>query len=141
MCNIWKIASRWSDDGNRNSSIIDIFRKYNIVFAGRKQDDIKRLVKPNDIIALSDGTTVVSVGKVTDIPKPITEFNFDELDRNSGRFNYNDRVIGFKVNLYDLKSEDWFKYNRGTFHGINEPHRSKIKYLFEKYNAIDSRKK
>ena len=134
MCNIWKIASRWSDDGNRNSSIIDIFRKYNIVFAGRKQDDIKRLVKPNDIIALSDGTTVVSVVKVTDIPKPITEFNFDELDRNSGRFNYNDRVIGFKVYLYDLKSKDWFKYNRGTFHGVNEPHRSKIKSLFEKYN-------
>jgi hypothetical protein len=139
MCNIWKIASRWSYDGNKNSSIIDIFRKYNIVFAGRKQYDIKRSVKPNDIIALSDGTTVVSVGKITDIPKPITEFNFDELDRNSGRFNYEEWVIGFKVNLYDLKSEDWFKYNRGTFHKVYEPHRIKIKSLFEKYNAYENK--
>jgi len=28
--NIWKIATRWSDKGDPNSSIIDIFRKYNI---------------------------------------------------------------------------------------------------------------
>ena len=139
MCNIWKIASRWSDNGNKNSSIIDIFRKYNIVFVGIKQYDIKRLVKPNDIIALSDVATVVSVGKVTNIPKPITEFQFDELDRNSSRFNYEERVIGFKVNLYDLKREDQFKYNRGTFHGVNEPHRSKIKSLFKKYNAYENK--
>ena len=69
---IWKIATRWSDKGDPNSSIIDIFRKYNILFAGREQDYIKRSVKPNDIIAISDGFTIVSIGKILDSPKKIT---------------------------------------------------------------------
>ena len=41
--NIWKIATRWSDKGGKNSSIIDIFRKYNILFAGRKHKKNKEL--------------------------------------------------------------------------------------------------
>ena len=77
--NIWKIATRWSDKGDPNSSIIDIFRKYNILFAGREQDYIKRSVKPNDIIAISDGITIVSIGNVLDKPKIITEFQLDEI--------------------------------------------------------------
>ena len=32
--NVWKIGSRWSHTGTRKSSIIDIFRKYQIVFLG-----------------------------------------------------------------------------------------------------------
>ncbi len=132
--NIWKIATRWSDKGDPNSSIIDIFRKYNILFAGREQDYIKRSVKPNDIIAISDGITIVSIGKVIDKPKKITDFSLDETDINSGRFDYEDWVIGFKVSLFDLKKEDWFDYRQGTFHGVNGKYYKKIKVLFEKYN-------
>jgi uncharacterized protein with ParB-like and HNH nuclease domain len=132
--NIWKIATRWSDAGDPDSSIIDIFRKYNVVFAGRSQDYIKGSVKPDDIIAISDGITVVSVGKVIDSPKPLTEFQFDESDINSGRFDYDNWVIGFKVKLFDLNNKDCFDYRQGTFHGVNEPYRTKIKSLFEKYN-------
>jgi len=132
--NIWKIATRWSDKGDPNSSIIDIFRKYNILFAGREQDYIKRSVKPNDIIAISDGITIVSIGKVLDNPKIITKFPLDEIDINSGRFDYEDWVIGFKVSLFDLKKEDWFNYRQGTFHGVKGKYRNKIKSLFEKYN-------
>ena len=132
--NIWKIATRWSDKGDPNSSIIDIFRKYNILFAGREQDYIKRSVKPNDIIAISDGITIVSIGKVLDKPKKITDFPLDDTDINSGRFDYEDWVIGFKVSLFDLKKEDWFNYRQGTFHGVNGEYKKKIKSLFEKYN-------
>jgi uncharacterized protein with ParB-like and HNH nuclease domain len=132
--NIWKIATRWSDKGDPNSSIIDIFRKYNILFAGRKQDYIKRSVKPNDIIAISDGITIVSIGKVLDDPRKITDFPLDKIDINSGRFDYEDWVIGFKVSLFDLKKEDWFNYRQGTFHGVNGEYMKKIKSLFEKYN-------
>ena len=140
--NIWKIASRWSENGDPNSSIIDIFRNNNIVFAGRETERITNSVKPNDIIAISDGIRIVSVGKATSEPKPITDFSINELDINSERFAYEDWVIGFKINLYDLKEEDRFDYRQGTFHGVNEPNKSRIKKLFEKYNeeyAISSK--
>jgi len=131
---IWKIATRWSDKGDPNSSIIGIFRKYNILFAGREQDYIKRSVKPNDIVAISDGVTIVSIGKVLDNPKIITDFPLDEIDTNSGRFDYKDWVIGFKVSLFDLKKEDWFNYRQGTFHRVKGEYKNRIKSLFEKYN-------
>lgn len=38
--NVWKIASRWSYTGTKESSILDIFRKYGIVFAGKKTEKI-----------------------------------------------------------------------------------------------------
>ncbi len=132
--NIWKIATRWSDKGDPSSSIIDIFRKYNILFAGREQDYIKQSVKPNDIIAISDGITIVSIAKVLDKPKKLTEFSLDDIDIGTGRFNYEDWVIGFKVTLFDLKKEDWFDYRQGTFHGVNGEYKNKIKSLYDKYN-------
>lgn len=140
--NIWKIASRWSENGDPNSSIIDIFRNNNIAFAGRETERILNSIKPDDIIAISDGITIVSVGKVTSKPKPITEFSINELDIKSERFAYEDWVIGFKINLYDLKENERFDYRQGTFHGVNEPNKSGIKELFNKYNkeyAINSK--
>lgn len=140
--NIWKIASRWSENGDPHSSIIDIFRNNNIAFAGRETERILNLVKPDDIIAISDGITIVSVGKVTSKPKPITEFSINELDIKSERFAYEDWVVGFKINLYDLKENDRFEYRQGTFHRVNEPNRNRIKILFDKYNeeyAINSK--
>ena len=130
--NIWKIGTRWSDNGSTDSSIIDIFRKYNIVFAGREQDTIKSSVKPGDLIAISDGIKIVSIGKVLDEPKSITEFRLEAIDINSDRFNYEDWVIGFKVSLFDLKKEDCFDYRRGTFHGVNGEYKDKIQDLFDK---------
>ena len=35
--NVWKVGSRWSINGNKESSIIDIFRKYQIVFLGSEE--------------------------------------------------------------------------------------------------------
>jgi hypothetical protein len=59
--NVWKIATRWSDDGNPNSSILEIFRKYQVVFAGREREYIKNQVKPGDYIALSKITYFIII--------------------------------------------------------------------------------
>jgi len=119
--NVWKIASRWSDTGTEDSSIIDIFRKYNIVFAGRQTDYIKQSVEVGDYIAVTDGTTIVSVGIVLGEPAPITDFEFEEKDINDERFDYEDWVIGFKVIIFDLDKNNFIKINRGsTFHSIND---------------------
>jgi len=127
--NVWKIGSRWSDDGSEGSSIIDIFRKYNIVFAGRQTDYIQQ-VKINDLIAVSDGLTVVSVGVVLGEPLPITKFEFDKKDLKEKRFDYENWVLGFKVKLYDLDKKEYFNYNRGTFHKIHDTYRDIVVKLY-----------
>ncbi len=132
--NVWKIATRWSDNGDPNTSILDIFRKYSILFVGRKQDKVKLLVKPNDIIAISDGIKIVSVAKVLSSPKPLTAFKLERTDIESDRFDYEDWVIGFKVNIFDLKKEDCFDYCQGTFHRVHREYKKNIETLFEKYN-------
>lgn len=132
--NIWKIASRWSDEGIPSSSILDIFRKYQMVFAGRETNRIKNDVKIGDLVAISDGIKVVAIGKVLTSPKVLTEFKFDEDDLNSKRFNYEDWVIGFKVKLVDLSDEQKFDYNRGTFHAVHGEYKNKIKTLYDNFN-------
>ena len=77
---VWKIGSRWSKTDSEKSSILDIFRKYNIVFAGdvketgQYTDKIKSSVKIGDLIAVADGIKVKSLGKVKSLPKPLNEF-------------------------------------------------------------------
>jgi len=132
--NIWKVATRWSEKGNPNTSILDVFRKYSILFVGRQQDKVKLCVKPNDIIAISDGIKIVSVAKVLSNPKPLTDFKLESTDIESERFDYEDWVIGFKVNIFDLKEEDCFDYCQGTFHEVHGEYKKNIINLFEKYN-------
>lgn len=124
--NVWKIATRWSDDGNPNSSVLEIFRKYQVVFAGREREYIRNQVKPSDYIALSDGLSIVSVGKVLTEPKSLTDFEFNEEDISSGKFEYEDWVVAFKVQLMDLLPEDVFSYRQGTFHAIHGDYKEKV---------------
>ena len=116
---VWKIASRWSNTGTKESSILDIFRKYGIVFAGRETQRIQNSVKEGDVIAISDGNKIVSVAKAISLPTKITSFEIDEDDKK--RFDYENWVIGFKVDIYNLNESEIFSLNRGrTFHKINE---------------------
>jgi len=120
--NVWKIGSRWGEGG---ISVLHIFRKYNIVFVGEAAESINS-VKIGDLIAVTDGIKVVSVGIIASKRKPITEFKFDIQDIETKNFNYDDLVDAFKVLLFDLKDEDCFDYSRGKFHKVHGEHESKI---------------
>jgi hypothetical protein len=60
---VWKVASRWSEDGNADSSILQLFRRHNIVFVGTHQERFRN-IKKGDLIAVSDGKKVVALGVV-----------------------------------------------------------------------------
>ena len=128
--NVWKIGSRWTEYGEEEGSILDIFIKYNIVFAGKKTGEIKTSVKKGDLIAITDGITVVAIGKVLDLPKPITEFEFTEKDISSERFDYKSWVVAIKVSIYELDPNDYYQYTRGTFNKTQGEHRKKIENIF-----------
>lgn len=138
--NVWKIGSRWAEYGEKEYSILDIFIKYNIVFAGKKTGEIKTSVKKGDLIAITDGITVVAIGKVLDLPKPITEFEFTDKDISSGRFDYESWVVAIKVSIYELDPNDYYQYTRRTFNKAHGEHRKKIENIFEKIDKKEKEK-
>lgn len=112
--NVWKIGSRWSDTGTKESSIIDVFRKHQIVFIGGDETDRFQVdVKIGDYLAIADGLSINTLAKVTSNPKMITAFGIDFSDEEKTRFHYEDWVFGVKVNIVELK--DVITCTRGKF--------------------------
>lgn len=116
---VWKIASRWSNTGTKESSILDIFRKYGIVFAGTQTEKIEKKVQQGDLIAISDGLKIVSVAKALSNPVAITNFTyFTEEDKQ--RFSYTKNTIAFRVEIFNLNEKEIFTTKMGTFHGMGK---------------------
>lgn len=133
---VWKIGSRWDDYGAKEASILDIFLKYKIVFAGKYTEKIEANVSIGDYIAISDGLKIVAVGKVLDKPKEITEYDILPEDYEE-RFHYEDWVIGFKVDIQALSKSEYMDYGRmGTFHALHGGVKRQVVDLYnqKKYN-------
>jgi uncharacterized protein with ParB-like and HNH nuclease domain len=127
--NVYKIASRWSDTGTKESSVLDLFRKYNLVFAGRETEKIKQKVKKGDLVAISDGLKVVSIAKVIENPTAITNFSIQEEDKK--RFTYSEETIAFRVEIYNLSQSEIFTTKMGTFHGMGK-YSKKVEEFYSK---------
>ncbi len=97
--NIWKIASRWSDTGTHNSSILDIFLKNQVAFFHPDGGPDPSMIQPDDLIAISDGYKIVAVAKPASRPGRLIDlpgFHLSERDRE--RIDYCiDEVEGLKI--------------------------------------------
>ena len=63
MRNVWKIGSRW---GNNGPSVLDLFMEYGCIFFGGKDDSGVgdwRSIKKGDLFIVSDGSTAVAIGE------------------------------------------------------------------------------
>jgi hypothetical protein len=120
--NVWKVGSRWSDTGTKESSIIDIFRKYQIVFLGSvERGRFQNEVKTGDYIAIADGFNVCTISKVLSEPMPITELGIEFTEEEKNRFTFEDWVIGAKVHIVELKNDNNIYYKeRGAFCRANQ---------------------
>ena len=87
MNRVWKVASRWSETGTPESSILDIFRRHNVVFVGKFQDRFRHITE-GDLIVISDGRTVVAMGLAMTLPQPITELGIDFTEEDKERFDF-----------------------------------------------------
>jgi len=126
--NVWKIASRWSKTGTKKSSVLELFRKYNIVFAGKYTEKILRLVQKGDLVAISDGRKIVAVAKVISRPTAITNFTeIQEADKQY--FDYEDWVVGFRVEIYNFSQDEIFETKIGTFHKMGK-HTQRVLDIF-----------
>jgi hypothetical protein len=113
--NVWKIGSRWSEDGHWGSSILDIFWKYGVVFVGGDSSSLFLQAKDGDLVAIADGYSIVGVGKLLGAPKLISELNlkFSFMDRQRVDLTAND-VIACKIKLLEVpeKIRHWYEYRK-----------------------------
>ena len=129
--NIWKIGSRWGDDGN-TENVFDLFQKYNIAFVYDCNIKTKE-VSLGDLFAISNGYKIVSIGKVETKATPINEFKISALDV----FNTDKCTIGFRVKIIDLYEKDIIIYGRrGRFHKLHNNVRDRIIQLWEQRETM-----
>ncbi len=129
---VWKIGSRWGDIGLKGR-ILDIFRKYNIVFVGDAPISTNE-VDEGDLIAIGDGNTIVSIALVLEESEKLTKFEseFENEDKNGERFGFGDWATAFKVKIFDLDITEYFEYpSRQKFHKVGADYAKKITEIFE----------
>lgn len=143
--NVWKVGSRWSENGRQDTSLLRIFRRNGVVFIGQKNrlDKISK-VTPGDYLAITDGVTIVAVARALDNPKSLSELIdkqivvFKDTDKIGGRTAesvfadcnlWKDVPVGVRVNIVECDKK---KYDRGTFQKINK---SDVKrFVIDAYN-------
>ena len=122
MANVWKIGSRWSQDGSYESRIISIFRRSEAVFLGN--DDAERFnkeVKEGDYFAIADGYCIPAVAKAVSNPMPLNDMITKKIIkvREDEPFDISDDYswcYGVKVKIVDLPQKDFINYGKqGAF--------------------------
>ena len=107
MSRVWKVGSRWSDTGHQESTILDIFRRYNVVFVGVRTKMFNE-IQEGDLIGIADGRKIVAAGKAQSAPKPITELNIIFSEEDKRKFDYEEWVVGCRVSFTDIPNkENW----------------------------------
>lgn len=119
MNRVWKVASRWSETGTVESSILDIFRRHNVVFVGKFQDRFRQIAV-GDLIAISDAKQVVAMGLAMTLPKPVSELGIEFTEDDLRKFDCEDHVLGCRVSFSDLGEEEQPSYRVSAFHSVNE---------------------
>ena len=135
MATVWKIGSRWSDNGDWRSCILSIFRRNNIVFIGSKETERfrRKEVKEEDYFAIADGYTVVAVAKAISNPFCITDI---KLKFRSSDYLDSDTDLSYawvcRVKIVDLDNSQRFLYQKpGAFYEANNEISKKVISLFE----------
>lgn len=116
---VWKVASRWSEEGHPDSSVLDLFRDHKVVFVGRTPDRFSQ-IEEGDLLVVSDGRKVVAMGSALSPPAPITTFPILLSKEERQRFHYEPWVLGCAIDWIDLREDDFVHYRSGAFHEVIE---------------------
>lgn len=116
---VWKVGSRWSHTGNKESCILDIFRKHHIAFVGHEHKKFSQ-VKEGDLIIISSGTRVVALGRAMEAAKPFAETGVRFATGEWPNVDPEDIGLACRLSYQDLKEEDFVDYRIGAFHEVHE---------------------
>lgn len=130
---VWKVGSRWSQDGHAESCILDLFRKHHIVFVGHDHEQFAR-IEEGDLVIISSGTRVVAFGRAMETPRPISETGLDLSSPDWPNIKTADIGLACRISFQDLKEEDFVGYRIGAFHAVHEK-AEHYRELFRNYQA------
>ena len=116
---VWKVASRWSETGTVESSVLDIFRQHKVVFVGTSQERFRQ-ISVGDLIVISDAKRVVAMGMATTLPQPVTALGIEFSEDDRRRFDCEEHVLGCRISYSDLGEEEQPRYRIGAFHRVVE---------------------
>ena len=137
----WQISSRWHQHAKTPekieetkkysylSSILAIFRKYNIIFGylnDKQKEDFEK-IEEGDLIAISDGIKkIAAIGKALTYAQSLTRLNANfskvEIEDCKKRIGLNledFNIMGIKINIINLE-ENTFGSEVGTFYQITD---------------------
>lgn len=120
--------------------VLNIFYKYNIVFAGTPNaDKYKNKFKAGTKIAICEGKEVQAIGIAQEDFNSIDNLNINFLDEEKKLFEIKEWVLAVKVKIFKLEKEDYFEYDAiiSGFKPINtrEDIKKKIDELIKKYSG------
>ena len=145
--NIWKIASRWSEKGTRESTILNLFWKHNVAFFYPYSEDAHYHIEhssqnedgKHDLIAIADGYTVVAVAKPLSEVKKLSELDvrFSRSDHKQVGDTPLDEIVGVKVKMFEIPKEDqpWYPVQTRFCHVKSEDILTKIIEQWETLSA------
>lgn len=116
---VWKVASRWSWDGNEGSSILQLFRRHNVVFVGTKQH-LFRQINEGDLIAVSDGKKVVALGVVHSQVTPLLKLKLTFSAEELAQVEPNASILAVRLSFTDLDEDDYVDYRIGAVHRVRK---------------------
>ena len=132
----WKIGSKW---GTKGESVLDLFYREGILFAGNDDGKAERLrtqVREGDLFLVTHGVRIMAVARVTSPGAPLTRFEprFQGDPRTKDYFG-DESVVGVRAEIYPLnRDEDKYEYGgQMRFHGTSQCYRDLAIRLWRKY--------
>lgn len=100
--NVWKLGCNW---GKGAPSFYEFIKKHSMVIGVND-----RMYSIGDLVIITEGQTVLSIGKVLEAPSPSINFPEYEADFDKHKIDYNSNVNISKVEWYKLTEDEVFTY-------------------------------
>lgn len=100
--NVWKLGCNW---GKGAPSFYEFIKEHSMVIGIND-----RIYSIGDLVIITEGQTVLSIGKVLEAPSPSINFPEYEADFDSYKIDYNSYVNISKVEWYELSEDEVFTY-------------------------------
>jgi hypothetical protein len=100
--NVWKLGCNW---GSKNPSFYEMIKAHSIVIGVND-----KLYAPGDLIVITEGHTVYSLGKILETPKPVTDAPELEDEFDKYKIDYDTNVNFAKAEWYELQDDEIFTY-------------------------------
>jgi hypothetical protein len=100
--NVWKLGCNW---GKGAPSFYEFIKKHSMVIGVND-----RMYSIGDLVIITEGQTVLSIGKILEAPSPSVNFPEYEADFDSHKIDYDSYVNISKVEWYELSEDEVFTY-------------------------------